>query len=119
RSRPRSNTTLMSAIGGTFRTSHDVRLEFRNAHQSGHSPAPLILWVHAIVRTLAKSTWDTGSNHRPQQQIALQPENRTSSAWRSGRHVRLIRKAHPLKNASRSALMVAASVVGMPCGKPL
>ena len=26
---------------------------------------------------------------------------------------------HPLKNASRSALIVAASVVGMPCGKPL
>jgi ABC-type molybdate transport system substrate-binding protein len=27
--------------------------------------------------------------------------------------------AHALKNASRSALIVAASVVGMPCGKPL
>ena len=26
---------------------------------------------------------------------------------------------HPLMNASRSALIVAASVVGMPCGKPL
>ena len=26
---------------------------------------------------------------------------------------------HDLMNASRSALMVAASVVGMPCGKPL
>src|SRR4029077_10217270 len=27
--------------------------------------------------------------------------------------------AEPLKNASRSALIVSASVVGMPCGKPL
>ena len=26
---------------------------------------------------------------------------------------------HPLMNLSRSALIVAASVVGMPCGKPL
>ena len=26
---------------------------------------------------------------------------------------------HDLMNASRSALIVAASVVGMPCGKPL
>ena len=33
-------------------------------------------------------------------------------------HVR-VSSAHPLMNASRSALMVAASVVGMPCGKPL
>jgi hypothetical protein len=28
-------------------------------------------------------------------------------------------QAYPLRNASRSSLMVAASVVGMPCGKPL
>ena len=33
-------------------------------------------------------------------------------------HVR-VSSAHPLMNASRSALIVAASVVGMPCGKPL
>ena len=33
-------------------------------------------------------------------------------------HRRPIR-VHPLMNASRSALMVAASVVGMPCGNPL
>ena len=26
---------------------------------------------------------------------------------------------HPFRNASKSALMVSASVVGMPCGKPL
>ena len=30
-----------------------------------------------------------------------------------------VSSAHPLINASRSALIVAASVVGMPCGKPL
>jgi hypothetical protein len=30
-----------------------------------------------------------------------------------------VNSVHPLMNASRSALMVAASVVGMPCGNPL
>jgi hypothetical protein len=28
-------------------------------------------------------------------------------------------RSYPLMKASRSALIVAASVVGMPCGKPL
>ena len=39
-------------------------------------------------------------------------------AEQDGFHVR-VNSAHPLMNASRSALIVAASVVGMPCGKPL
>src|SRR5215216_3770308 len=37
----------------------------------------------------------------------------------SSTHAFRVSSAHPLMNASRSALMVAASVVGMPCGKPL
>ena len=37
----------------------------------------------------------------------------------SSGHAFRVNSAHPLMNASRSALMVAASVVGMPCGKPL
>src|SRR6185295_6893236 len=40
------------------------------------------------------------------------------SAEQDRLHIR-VRSAHSLMNASRSALMVAASVVGMPCGKPL
>ena len=30
-----------------------------------------------------------------------------------------VNRTYPLMNASKSALMVSASVVGMPCGKPL
>jgi hypothetical protein len=35
------------------------------------------------------------------------------------RHTRGVRVPQPLRNANRSALIVAACVVGMPCGKSL
>jgi hypothetical protein len=61
------------------------------------------------VTTGAKGTlWDVGIAYR----------SRFSRPVRRIRHD-VIATAQDLKNASRSALIVSAFVVGIPCGKPL
>nr|WP_246789884.1 helix-turn-helix domain-containing protein [Bradyrhizobium sp. CCBAU 51765] len=74
----------------------------------------LVPGIHVLV--LRGNAWMVGKS--PAMTLSKQSVPHTSHAMALPRKGR-VGVTHSLKNASRSALMVSACVVGMPCGKPL
>jgi hypothetical protein len=74
----------------------------------------LVPGIHVLV--LHGDAWMAGTS--PAMTPSKQSVPHTSHAMALPRKGR-VRVTHSLKNARRSALMVSACVVGMPCGKPL